>query len=141
MGKVKPTISCGYNDCRCCERCRRKPNCDCDHCGRKKNFLPSGIEGYDAYWQCDKCSVKQQSMELEEAEELEPAEHDDIKCDGCQQCPIRGPRFKSTTREEFDLCMACMRKAPHNTDQYIRIDQPAAGSIKPPEEKEFCTVQ
>merc|ERR1719248_432696 len=55
----------------------------------------------------------------------EPAVHYGVECDGCQQCPIRGPRFKSTTREDFDLCEACVQKEVHKTDHYNKIDQPA----------------
>ena len=29
------------------------------------------------------------------------------QCDGCGQCPIRGPRLRSTTRDNYDLCKRC----------------------------------
>ena len=55
----------------------------------------------------------------------EPAIHNGVECDGCQQCPIRGPRFRSRTRANFDLCEECVQKDEHNTDEYIKIDRPA----------------
>ena len=29
------------------------------------------------------------------------------QCDGCGQCPIRGPRLRSTSRANYDLCERC----------------------------------
>ena len=29
------------------------------------------------------------------------------QCDGCGQCPIRGPRLRSVTRANYDLCARC----------------------------------
>ncbi|KAL4429376.1 hypothetical protein ABPG77_005150 [Micractinium sp. CCAP 211/92] len=36
-------------------------------------------------------------------------EHCDITCDGCEQEPITGHRFKCCVCEDIDLCGACMR--------------------------------
>lgn len=33
--------------------------------------------------------------------------HAGVQCDGCGQFPIRGPRFQSTTQENYDLCDHC----------------------------------
>jgi peptidoglycan hydrolase-like protein with peptidoglycan-binding domain len=72
--------------------------------------------------------IYDESMCIALTEELKaaPAQvavHYGVECDGCHQCPIRGVRFKSTTREDFDLCEACVTKAPHNADEYTKIEQ------------------
>jgi predicted transcriptional regulator len=36
-----------------------------------------------------------------------PAEHRHVICDGCDQAPLRGPRFKCTSLPDFDLCARC----------------------------------
>lgn len=36
--------------------------------------------------------------------------HHGVACDGCQQQPIEGPRFKSTMRPDYDLCAQCYLK-------------------------------
>jgi len=33
--------------------------------------------------------------------------HPNVECDGCGQCPIRGDRFRSQSRADYDLCAAC----------------------------------
>ena len=35
------------------------------------------------------------------------AVHPSVQCDGCGTCPVRGPRFKSTAVDNFDLCGTC----------------------------------
>ena len=33
--------------------------------------------------------------------------HPGVECDACGQCPIRGDRFKSESRPEYDFCAVC----------------------------------
>ena len=42
--------------------------------------------------------------------EVAPAVHPRVQCDGCGACPIVGPRFKCSVREDYDLCSACEAK-------------------------------
>jgi len=42
--------------------------------------------------------------------------HRGITCDGCQQSPITGIRFKCRTCPDFDLCEACEAKNVHPAD-------------------------
>jgi len=56
-----------------------------------------------------------------------PAIHDGVECDGCQMYPIRGIRYKSTTKDDFDLCESCVKKSPYTEDQYTVIQQPRDG--------------
>ena len=34
-------------------------------------------------------------------------QHQGVQCDGCGQLPIQGPRYRSTTRDDYDLCGRC----------------------------------
>ena len=47
--------------------------------------------------------------------------HETVKCDGCNQQPIRGHRFKSATRENFDLCEGCANSAKYSNEAFIRL--------------------
>jgi len=42
--------------------------------------------------------------------------HDGITCDGCNQSPISGIRFKCKVCPDFDLCSACEAKNVHPAD-------------------------
>jgi len=42
--------------------------------------------------------------------------HHGITCDGCQQSPITGVRFKCRTCPDYDLCEACEAKNVHPAD-------------------------
>lgn len=47
--------------------------------------------------------------------------HRGIICDGCGMHPIMGPRYKSTVKENYDLCSTCFRDMGKETE-YARID-------------------
>lgn len=44
-----------------------------------------------------------------------PVVHVGVECDGCQQNPIRGPRFKCQDCPNFDFCFNCRFKADHDS--------------------------
>ncbi|XP_020571772.1 protein NBR1 homolog isoform X2 [Phalaenopsis equestris] len=47
--------------------------------------------------------------------------HKGVICDGCGMHPIMGPRYKSTVKENYDLCSTCFRNMGKETE-YTRID-------------------
>ncbi|OMO78349.1 Phox/Bem1p, partial [Corchorus capsularis] len=49
--------------------------------------------------------------------------HKGIRCDGCGMHPIVGPRFKSTVKEDYDLCNICISDMG-TMNEYIRLDHP-----------------
>ncbi|GFZ03869.1 ubiquitin-associated (UBA)/TS-N domain-containing protein [Actinidia rufa] len=49
-----------------------------------------------------------------------------FQCDGCGVHPITGLRFKSTVKDNYDLCNACFSKMGNEAD-YIRMDHPVSG--------------
>jgi len=59
-----------------------------------------------------------------------PVVHHGITCDGCQQSPITGIRFKCRTCPDFDLCEACEAKNVHPADHPLvkfKVEKPRHG--------------
>ncbi|XP_071710067.1 protein JOKA2-like [Rutidosis leptorrhynchoides] len=50
--------------------------------------------------------------------------HRGVRCDGCGVHPIIGPRYKSTVKDDYDLCRVCYKKA-RDVANYIKIERPA----------------
>merc|ERR1719387_3201571 len=44
------------------------------------------------------------------APKVHGAAHPGVNCDGCGMAPLTGPRFKSLTQVDYDLCQACRDK-------------------------------
>lgn len=48
--------------------------------------------------------------------------HASVRCDGCNQSPLRGFRFKCFTCPNYDLCTACYMNQTHNIDHpFVRL--------------------
>eukprot|EP01018_Ginkgo_biloba_P010109 Gb_08610 [translate_table: standard] len=58
--------------------------------------------------------------------------HKGVQCDNCGMSPIIGPRYKSTVKEDCDLCHGCFCEIG-NDNEYTRIDH---ALYRPPS---FCT--
>lgn len=57
--------------------------------------------------------------------QMAEAIHTNVFCDGCGTTPIRGTRWKSLERRNFDLCHLCFNKqAPHQTQVFARLAVP-----------------
>ncbi|KAK1945070.1 Protein NBR1 [Phytophthora citrophthora] len=52
--------------------------------------------------------------------------HPFVVCDGCEMSPLVGPRFKSKTAEDFDLCQDCEAsgKWTESHGPFTKIDEP-----------------
>eukprot|EP01018_Ginkgo_biloba_P010113 Gb_08608 [translate_table: standard] len=48
--------------------------------------------------------------------------HKGVQCDSCGMSPIIGPRYKSTVKEDYDLCHGCFCEIG-NDNEYTRIDR------------------
>ena len=46
--------------------------------------------------------------------------HKNVKCDMCGMDPIQGIRFKSVTKEDYDVCIDC-EAASKEDDIYLKI--------------------
>jgi hypothetical protein len=51
--------------------------------------------------------------------------HQGIRCDGCGVSPITGPRYKCTTRPDYDLCSICERAGVSQAFPMVKICDPA----------------
>ena len=57
------------------------------------------------------------------AEDKNNAVHYGVVCDGCNQNPIRGLRFKCRDCNDFDFCSACRFQTPHDaTHSFDTVD-------------------
>jgi len=58
--------------------------------------------------------------------------HPGVICDGCNQEPISGPRFKCIQCANYDLCQTCEAKknSVHPGHQFRRIDTPLTGCAR-----------
>ncbi|OWZ23473.1 hypothetical protein PHMEG_0001640 [Phytophthora megakarya] len=63
--------------------------------------------------------------------------HPSVRCDGCNQSPLRGFRFKCFTCPNYDLCTTCYMNQTHNTDHpFVRLtDTTGTGDLLQPRSK------
>ncbi|GLD93914.1 hypothetical protein PINS_up002519 [Pythium insidiosum] len=52
----------------------------------------------------------------DEDEQYAALVHKNYRCDGCRVLPIVGPRFRSTSSAEFDLCSSCKRSGAYDAE-------------------------
>lgn len=51
--------------------------------------------------------------------------HFGVRCDGCQQSPLSGSRFKCTVCPDYDLCAGCIQKTPAiHEHPFLEISSP-----------------
>jgi len=56
--------------------------------------------------------------------------HSNIICDGCQQHPLVGPRYKCTVCSDYDLCSACEAKNIHpSSHPFLKMKEPARKDV------------
>ena len=59
------------------------------------------------------------------------AMHFDVECDICGACPIRGPRFKSLSEGNYDLCCQCVRtEGARSHEPFVQIDVPLVSQLE-----------
>jgi len=46
--------------------------------------------------------------------------HFNVSCDGCQQAPLIGERFKCETCENFDFCSKCHKEGKHDKNHKFK---------------------
>ena len=57
--------------------------------------------------------------------------HFDVECDICGTCPIQGPRYKSLSNSNYDLCDRCVRTERASAHEpYVQIDVPISSQIE-----------
>ncbi|KAG4063854.1 hypothetical protein PC123_g1389 [Phytophthora cactorum] len=63
--------------------------------------------------------------------------HPSVRCDGCNQSPLRGFRFKCFTCPNYDLCTSCYTSQTHNMDHpFVRLtDTAGTGDLLQPRSK------
>ena len=50
--------------------------------------------------------------------------HPSVRCDGCQQDPLQGPRWNCQSCDNFDFCQRCYDSKPHPTQHQFRRVMP-----------------
>ncbi|ETM45302.1 hypothetical protein L914_09596 [Phytophthora nicotianae] len=63
--------------------------------------------------------------------------HSSVRCDGCNQSPLRGFRFKCFSCPNYDLCTSCYTNQNHNMDHpFVRLaDTTGSGDLLQPRSK------
>ncbi|XP_074029211.1 E3 ubiquitin-protein ligase HERC2 [Leptinotarsa decemlineata] len=61
--------------------------------------------------------------------EIVPSCHEGISCSSCCMMPIRGPRFKCKTCENFDLCDNCFYTKRNHRHSFVRIHEPESPEL------------
>lgn len=63
--------------------------------------------------------------------------HRNVRCDGCNQSPLCGFRFKCFVCQNYDLCTTCYTQDIHNTDHaFVRLaDSTGMGDLLQPRSK------
>ncbi|XP_071496413.1 E3 ubiquitin-protein ligase HERC2-like [Diadema antillarum] len=61
--------------------------------------------------------------------ELVLSTHPGIVCNGCNQSPIVGLRFKCKTCGEFNFCESCFRAKRNHRHTFMRISEPGASPV------------
>ncbi|KAE9123909.1 hypothetical protein PF010_g6212 [Phytophthora fragariae] len=63
--------------------------------------------------------------------------HPSVRCDGCNQSPLRGFRFKCFTCPNYDLCTTCYMNHTHNMEHpFVRLtDTTGSGDLLQPRSK------
>ncbi|KAJ8962033.1 hypothetical protein NQ314_005815 [Rhamnusium bicolor] len=61
--------------------------------------------------------------------EIVPSCHEGVTCNGCCVTPIRGPRFKCKTCDNFDLCDNCFYTRRNHRHSFVRIHEPGSPEV------------
>ncbi|KAG6542949.1 hypothetical protein Mapa_015641 [Marchantia paleacea] len=80
--------------------------------------LPSPIQGTRM-----PVNIHPNEIEASEAGNASRVFHTGVQCDVCGMSPIVGPRFKSSKKLDYDLCVSCFKEFGNISD-YTRIDRP-----------------
>jgi hypothetical protein len=56
--------------------------------------------------------------------------HEEIECDVCGMCPIKGIRYKSAVLPDYDLCQNCEKKGEHADKPLIKIRNAKQANFK-----------
>ena len=60
---------------------------------------------------------------------IEGAMHPHVQCDGCNQRPIIGYRFKCVVCKDYDLCAKCESRGVHKEHDFIIIREPTTKKV------------
>jgi len=73
--------------------------------------LEDQVAFFKAFYECQEVRVQEKVQKMDEWMShylpSTPLVHPGVTCDGCNQSPIQGLRFRSNTRFDYDLCTLC----------------------------------
>jgi hypothetical protein len=73
--------------------------------------------------------AKQEIMESASVEEVKKVKHEGVTCDGCQESPISGIRFKCLQCPDYDLCERCESQGIHKEHVFAKVPTPAQAQV------------
>jgi len=74
-------------------------------------------------------AVEELRREAQGAEGLEVEVHRGVVCDGCEVAPIMGKRYRSLTKDDYDLCEACFSKTDEDKNSFKRVKSDVVAQV------------
>lgn len=96
------------------------------------SFAQTAVEAYESLEPNIKMEVRGRLQDLSNMLCSPQQVHHGIVCDGCQQTPLQGRRFKCKVCRDYDLCQTCMEKDCHPGHEFEEVPEcQAPGNVFP----------
>lgn len=92
----------------------------------KRELEKQQAEIFQKLYNCEEIGQGQKFQEDEQISSTsteQQVKHLNVACDGCNVCPIVGPRYKCSVRKNFDLCAKCEERGEHPY-AFLKINNP-----------------
>jgi len=96
------------------------------------SYAQMAVEAYESLEPNIKMEVRGRLQDLSKMLRSPQQVHHGIICDGCQQTPLQGRRFKCKVCPDYDLCQTCVEKDCHPGHEFEEVPEcRAPGNVCP----------